>query len=76
MFVPLLFCGQYKPDSDGSAVNRLDDCSLEVDQQLLRQVVLPKLRGPFLYDCVDFGLPLQVLGDCRPSRGKWGVGSY
>ena len=39
---PIQFGGRSKPDSYGSAENRLDDCSVELDQQLLRQVVLPE----------------------------------
>ena len=40
--VPVIFDGQSKPDSDGSAEDRQDDCSLEGDQQLLSQVKLPE----------------------------------
>ena len=42
-FVPVQFSGRSKPDSDGCAENRLNDCSVKLDQQLLRQVVLPEL---------------------------------
>ena len=53
---------------------RLDDCSVELDQQLLMQVVLPELTQevhPLLGvfdDCVDVGFPLQVPGDCESQK--------
>ena len=40
--VPVIFDGQSKPDSDGSAEDRQDNCSVEGDQQLLSQVKLPE----------------------------------
>ena len=63
-----------KTDSYGCAENRLDDCSVEKDQQLLRQVVLPKLAQEvqpllgLLENCVDVGFPLQVPGDCGSQK--------
>ena len=41
--MPVLFGGQSKPDSDICAENRLDGSSVELDQQLLRQVEIPEL---------------------------------
>ena len=73
-FVPVQFSGRSKPDSDGCAENRLNDCSVKLDQQLLRQVVLPELAQevhPLLGlfdDCIDVWLPLQVLGDCGTQK--------
>ena len=66
------FGGRSKPDSYCSAQNRLDDCSVEQNQQLLRQV--PKLAQEvnfllgLLDDCVDVGFPLQVPGDCGSQK--------
>ena len=71
---PIQFGGRSKPDSYGRAEKRLDDCSVELDQQLLRQVVLPELAQevyPLLGlfdDCFDVWLPLQVLGDCGTQK--------
>ena len=41
--VPVLIGGWPKPDSDGSAENRLDDSSVKLDQQFQRQVEPPEL---------------------------------
>lgn len=41
--VSVLFGGRSKPDSDGSAEDRLDDGGGEGDQQLLWQIELPEL---------------------------------
>src|SRR4029434_19224 len=53
---------------------RLDDCSVVHDQQLLSQVVLPKLAQEvhpllgLLDDGVDVGFPLQIPGDCGSQK--------
>lgn len=41
--LPVLSGAQSKSNSDGCAENSLDDCSIELDQQHLRQVELPEL---------------------------------
>ena len=53
---------------------RPNDCSVKLDQQLLRQVVLPELAQEVhpllgLFDeGFDVSLPLQVLGDCGTQK--------
>ena len=72
--VLIQFGGRSKPDSYGCAQNRLDDCSVKQDQQLLRQVVLPKLAQEvqpllgLLENFIDVGFPLQVPGDCGSQK--------
>src|SRR4029434_407712 len=56
------------------AQNRLYDCGVEHDQQILRQVVLPKLAQEvhpllgLLDDRGDVGFALQMSGDCRSQK--------
>src|SRR4029434_10530669 len=63
------------PNQTVIEVHRTDyNCGVEHDQQLLRQVVLPKLSQEVhpllgvLDDCVDIGFPLQVPGDCGSQK--------
>src|SRR4029434_9539616 len=72
--VPVQFSSLHKPDRDGYAENRLNDSSVKLDQQLLRQVIFPELAQevhPLLglfEDCIYVWLPLQVLGDCGTQK--------
>lgn len=75
--VPLIFCVDLavccsvflsslvdKSDSDGFAQYRLNNCSVELDQQLLAQVELSEVTQKVYSLLVNVGLPLQVLRDC------------
>ncbi len=72
--VPVLFCGQSKPESDGCAENGLDYDRVKLDQQLLKQVELPELAQevhPLLGlfdDCVDVGCPTWVIVNPRKRK--------
>lgn len=57
-----------KPHDDGCSYNRLDYCTVEMDQQLLIEVELPQLTWDvsllsLLGDLGYYGVPLKVLGD-------------
>ena len=75
-FRSVLSVGSSKPHSDGGAQNGLDDCSVELQQQLRGQSMSPQeaqevhpLLG-LLEDGADVLLPLQILRDDRAQESE------
>lgn len=60
-----MFDASNKPDRDGCTENRLNDCSIELNQLFLHYVELPELTWEVhsLNDCVGIRFSFQVQGD-------------